>query len=180
MSAVRVGSSVARPGDLPDPERLPVRYQSPATADGRPGASIVLDRRQATIRRQIAGAPMTLVMPIGAFRGVVAALDGDSDAVTVEIRHADPGLTIPLGRSADVAAAAAACRRWADVLGLPLLLADPDGTLVELDPAPEPKPAAVPSAVPAPSVAVAPPEGTAGILRAVVVNRDGRTTVVPQ
>lgn len=160
-------------GDLlPDPAQLPIRWQSPAS--GGAALSIVIDRRQATVRRHVAGTPMTLVIPITAFRAVVARVDDGDDTVAIELRHADPGLTIPLGRTGDVARAAGLSRRWAEVLELPLLVAEADGTLTAL--AGEP---AAPRVAPRPA-GLRPAEAESAILRAITVHRGGRTTVMPQ
>jgi hypothetical protein len=74
-------------------------------------------------------------MPVSAFAGVAIRLtageDGQPGTVSVVLEHKDPGLALPLFVSVEADDAAAQWRTWANVLGLPMLVAEDDGKLRE-------------------------------------------------
>jgi uncharacterized protein DUF6101 len=114
-----------------DPRALPIRYHaSDARADGHT-RTVELYADRVLVERTVRGIPMRLKVPVTGFLGVsvrrVAELE-DSELVAVTLEHRDPGLSIPLARSAqeDVVAE---WRRWAGTLARPLLVAGPDGAL---------------------------------------------------
>jgi Family of unknown function (DUF6101) len=118
-----------------DPFSLPARFAaSDAAADERV-RHIELHRERVVVRRSLAGMRMALNMPVSAFAGVairVTAGEGEAAAsVTVTLEHNDPALALPLFATSETAEAFAEWRAWANVLGLPLLVAEDDGGLRE-------------------------------------------------
>jgi hypothetical protein len=118
-----------------DPMDLPARYSAAIGTGGRRvDAVIVLDRQEVIIKRPSpAGASATFRMPTKSFDGVAVRIvpigdDGDLE-VTVELMHRDPGLSIPLIIADDPGDVAADWQTWGRVLGLPLLLVLPDGSI---------------------------------------------------
>jgi hypothetical protein len=114
---------------------LPARYSAGiGTGTRRVDAVIVLDRQEAILKRPSpSGAPATFRLPIKSFEGVAVRIapvgnDGDIE-VTVELRHRDPALSLPLIVADDPSDVAADWQSWGRVLGLPLLLVLPDGTV---------------------------------------------------
>jgi len=90
-----------------DPSNLPLRYLATIGPRGRRvEAEIHLDRKTAVIRRPSPlGAPLVIRLPINAYDGVAVRMRaiGDSDdlEVVVELKHRDPGLSLPLTSSAN-------------------------------------------------------------------------------
>jgi Family of unknown function (DUF6101) len=118
-----------------DPFSLPARFAaSDAAADERV-RHVELHRERVVVRRSLAGMRMALNMPVAAFAGVairVTAGKGEAAAsVSVTLEHKDPSLALPLFVSGETAEAFAEWRAWANVLGLPLLVAEDDGMLRE-------------------------------------------------
>jgi hypothetical protein len=81
---------------------------------------------------------MALNLPVAAFRGIairVAASDATAQArsntIAVVLEHADPALSLPLFASCERDDIVAEWQSWGRVLGLPLLIADRDGSLRE-------------------------------------------------
>jgi hypothetical protein len=114
---------------------LPVRYSAGiGTGARRVAAVIVLDRQEAILKRlSPSGAPATFCLPIKSFDGVAVRIvpagnDGDIE-VTVELLHRDPALCVPLIVADDPGDVAADWQSWGRVLGLPLLLVLPDGSI---------------------------------------------------
>jgi hypothetical protein len=119
----------------PDPFTLPVRFE---TADGTADECrriVDLHRERVVVRRSVRGIRMALNMPVAAFRGVAVRLIGDGDtvpvAIAVVLEHRDPDLSLPLFAAAECDDILAEWQSWGRVLGLPLLVADGDGTLRE-------------------------------------------------
>ena len=112
-----------------DPYALPVRYHaSDARADGAT-RMVELYSDRVLVERTVRGISMRLKVPVAGFLGVsVRRVAEGPEAVAVTLEHRDPGLSIPLARSAqeDVVAE---WRRWAGALARPLLVAGPDGAL---------------------------------------------------
>ncbi len=100
------------------------------------------------VKRRLSGLPLTLSLPIEAYRGVAIRLTPTDDGTlisSVELYHDDPALTLPLAVIRDVETAAADWRQWSEELSLPLLLIEPDGSVTTLTP-----PASVPIGRPQP------------------------------
>jgi hypothetical protein len=114
-----------------DPHRLPIRYTvADERADGR-SRLIEIDREQVLLHRSVNGVRMRLRIPLEVFRGVaVRLLDWDDEnAVAITLEHPDPALSVALYRANGIEDSAAEWQSWGRVLGLPLLIADVDGTL---------------------------------------------------
>ena len=114
-----------------DPFALPVRYAArDGGADGQV-RDIELDRERVVLRREVSGIPMNVGVPIADFTGVTMrtlAPDGEEPAaVAIMLEHRDQGLSVPLFVSTDGDDAMAVWKSWSRVLGVPLLVADPDG-----------------------------------------------------
>lgn len=118
-----------------DPFALPVRY--PAKDSGADGQvrQVELHRERVVLRRAVRGMRMSVGVPVSAFRGVALRLipaDGDEPAaVTVMLDHSDHALSVPLYAASDSDNVTAIWKAWGRVLGLPLLVAENDGTLRE-------------------------------------------------
>lgn len=179
----------AETGSRPDPDNLPARYlASVAVAGAQEVFSIVLDIDSAVVRRRVGGVPTTMVVPTAAFRGIAVSISTDLETMEFELAHPDPGMSLPLGRVADVDEAATILRRWAEVLALPMLVVDDDGRMRPVDWSPEPVPVVRPRAT---EPLMVPPEGRGrgaampgldaeALVRSHVVHGTGRVTVVPQ
>lgn len=119
-----------------DPFALPVRFAAvDATADQQ--LRIVdLHRERVVLRRSVNGMRMALNLPVAAFRGVAIRLVGDESidapsAIAVVLVHGDPALSLPLFSATQSDDIVAEWRCWGRALGLPLLIAESDGSLHE-------------------------------------------------
>jgi Family of unknown function (DUF6101) len=127
-------STIASPWRL-DPFSLPVRFTA---ADGAAdeGLRIVdLHRERVVLRRAHAGMRMAVNLPVAAYRGVAIRLDATTETppfVAVTLEHADAALSLPLFCSTDNDDIVAEWQLWGRVLGLPLLVAEVDGTVREV------------------------------------------------
>ena len=130
-----VGSS--RPARL-DPFALPLRFFTrDVRADG--GTRLVeLHRQRVIMRRAVAGMTMAVNLPVHAFLGIALHVRtppiAQAGQVAVVLEHRDPGLSLPLYVAADASDVIAEWHSWSQVLGLPLLVAEPDGALREAVP----------------------------------------------
>ena len=114
-----------------DPMALPVRFAaSDAHADERM-RWVELDRERVVLRRAVRGIPMSIKVAVAAFLGVALRLEPEGERVALSLEHRDPALSVPLLADAGSDDVIAQWRLWARILRLPLLLADPDGTLRE-------------------------------------------------
>jgi len=117
-----------------DPFSLPARF---ATADDAAdeGLRIVdLHRERVILRRALSGMRMAVNLPVAAYRGVAIRLDATTQTppmVCVTLEHADAALSLPLFASTDNDDIVAEWQIWGRVLGLPLLIAETDGTIRE-------------------------------------------------
>ena len=132
-AGARRASTTAHPWRL-DPFSLPARF---ATADAAAdqGLRIVdLHRERVVLRRALSGMRMAVNLPVAAYRGVAIRLDATTETppmVRVTLEHADAALSLPLFASADNDDIVAQWQIWGRVLGLPLLIAQTDGTVHE-------------------------------------------------
>jgi hypothetical protein len=116
-----------------DPFSLPVRFE--ATDEGADERRRVVDlhRERVVLRRSVRGIRMALNMPVKSYRGVAIRLNGEAgrmpDSIAVVLEHSDPALSLPLFASPNREEIVAEWQSWARVLGLPLLVAEPDGAL---------------------------------------------------
>jgi len=133
MEAGRIGAGSSRTLRL-DPFSLPVRFEAAdEAADGRRRV-VDLHRERVVVRRSVRGMRMALNLPIAAFRGVAIRLIGQESAptaVAVVLEHGDPALSLPLFSSSANDDVVAEWQSWGRVLGLPLLVAERDGSLRE-------------------------------------------------
>ena len=118
-----------------DPYALPVRYAArDSGADGQV-RDIELDRERVVLRREVRGIPMKVGVRIAEFTGITMRTippEGEEPAaVAIMLEHRDNGLTVPLFVAADGGDAMAEWKCWSRVLGVPLLVADGDGSLRE-------------------------------------------------
>jgi Family of unknown function (DUF6101) len=134
MEAGRIAAGSSRTARL-DPFSLPIRFEAAdATADERLRV-IDLHRERVVVRRSVRGMRMALNLPVAAFRGVAIRLTGNANeppaAISVVLEHGDPALSLPLYSSTASDEIVAEWQSWGRVLGLPLLVAERDGSLRE-------------------------------------------------
>ena len=118
-----------------DPYALPVRFTTnDAVADGRV-RHVEIDRAGVRVQRSVRGMAINVTLPVKAFLGVALRLkpaEGeDDDEIAIRLEHRDPALSLELFAAADNLDIVAEWRLWGRVLGVPLLIADPSGTLRE-------------------------------------------------
>jgi Family of unknown function (DUF6101) len=135
MEVGRIAAGSSRTSRRLDPFSLPVRFEAAdETADERRRV-VDLHRERVVVRRSVAGMRMALNMPVSAFRGVVIRLNQKDDAppsaIDVVLEHGDPALSLPLFSSETTDEIVAEWQAWGRVLGLPLLVAERDGSLRE-------------------------------------------------
>lgn len=134
MEAGRVAAGSSRVKRL-DPFSLPARFETvDDAADGR--VRIVdLFYRRVVMRRSVRGMRMAISLPVAAFRGVSIRLTGNANeqptAIAIVLEHGDPALSLPLFSASDNDEIVAEWQSWGRMLGLPLLVGEPDGTLRE-------------------------------------------------
>jgi hypothetical protein len=114
---------------------LPIRFTtSDAAADERIRI-VELDRDRVVLRRSVRGIRMAVKVPVAAFLGIslrVWRLDQDPDSrVPMFLEHRDPALRVPLLAASEGSDLIPEWHLWARLLGLPLLVANADGTLSE-------------------------------------------------
>jgi hypothetical protein len=118
-----------------DPLALPVRFTaSDAGADERL-RQVELGRERVVLRRAVRGIRMAVDVPLSAFLGIalrVLPAQGQAPGrVTIWLEHRDHALSVPLFSAPDGDDAVAEWQLWGRVLKLPLLVANPDGSLRE-------------------------------------------------
>jgi hypothetical protein len=119
----------------PPPLALPLNFTAAdARADERV-RHVELSRERVVLRRAVRGIRMAVKVPVAAFMGVALRLtpspDGGSNTVAVSLEHRDPALSVPLYSAEHTNDVVAEWQLWARVFGLPLLVADPAGSLRE-------------------------------------------------
>ena len=118
-----------------DPFSLPVRFEAADAAADECLRIVDLYRERVVLRRSVGGMRMALNMPLSLFRGVAIRLTGKADepptAIAVVLEHGDPALSLPLFCSSASDDIVAEWQSWGRVLGLPLLVAERDGSLRE-------------------------------------------------
>ncbi len=133
MEAGRIAAGSSRTLRL-DPFSLPVRFEAADHAADGHRRVIDLHRECVVVRRSVGGMRMALNLPVAAFRGVAIRLAGKENAPTaiaVVLEHGDPALSLPLFSSSASDDIVAEWQSWGRVLGLPLLVAERDGSLRE-------------------------------------------------
>ncbi len=118
-----------------DPFSLPVRFEAADEAADERRRVVDLHRERVVVRRSVRGIRMALNVPVKAYRGVAIRLKGDAGqpphSIAVVLEHSDPALSLPLFSSPDREEIVAEWQSWGRVLGVPLLVAETDGTLRE-------------------------------------------------
>jgi hypothetical protein len=118
-----------------DPFSLPVRFEAEDEAADQHRRIVDLHRERVVLRRSVRGMRMALNLPVTAFRGVAIRLHGEPGAlpssIAVMLEHADPALSLPLFSSPVTDDIVVEWQSWGRVLGLPLLVAEGDGSLRE-------------------------------------------------
>jgi hypothetical protein len=139
MEAGRITAGSSRALRL-DPFALPVRFEAADAAADEQRRIVELHRERVVLRRSVRGMRMAVNVPVAAFRGVAIRLQGQADAnsanplpteIAVVLEHADPALSLPLFASPECDDIVAEWQSWGRVLGLPLLVAEGDGSLRE-------------------------------------------------
>jgi len=118
-----------------DPFSLPVRFEAADEAADQRLRVVDLHRERVVVRRLLRGMRMAVNLPLSAFRGVAIRVTGTADerpaSIAVVLEHGDPALSLPLFCSSAGDDAVAEWQSWGRVLGLPLLIAERDGSLRE-------------------------------------------------
>lgn len=121
-----------------DPLALPVRFSTTDAHADDGTRSVELHRQCVIVRRAVMGMTMAVNLPVKAFLGVALHVRPpqwvDGGTVAVVLEHRDPGLSLPLYVATDGTDIVAEWHAWAQVLGVPLLIVDPDGALREAFP----------------------------------------------
>lgn len=118
-----------------DPFSLPVRFTAADEAADERLRVVDLHRERVVLRRSVRGMRMALNLPVAAFRGVAIRLIGEAgqipNAIAVVLEHDDAALSLPLFSAAETDDVVAEWQSWGRALGLPLLVAESDGSLRE-------------------------------------------------
>jgi hypothetical protein len=118
-----------------DPFSLPVRFTAADEAADERLRVVDLHRERVVLRRSVRGMRMALNLPVAAFRGVAIRLIGEAgqipSAIAVMLEHDDAALSLPLFLAKESDDVVAEWQAWGRALGLPLLVAEGDGTLRE-------------------------------------------------
>ena len=138
MEAGRFAAGSDRAGAIPsrlDPFSLPVRLTAADDAADERRRVVDLHRERVVLRRSVRGIRMALNMPVASYRGVAIRLSGETGkaqtAIAVVLEHCDPALSLPPFASAERDDIVGEWQSWGRVLGLPLLVAEGDGSLRE-------------------------------------------------
>jgi len=105
---------------------------------GTPESSdIYLDRTQAIVKRRSAGVPLTVVVPMSMFDGVmVSVMPGESFGTVramLVLRHRDPALCITLAETDTPELLSTVWPAWSKHLGLPMLVCDLSGNVQPIE-----------------------------------------------
>jgi hypothetical protein len=119
-----------------DPFSLPVRFTAADDAADERLRVVDLHRERVVLRRSVRGMRMALNLPVAAFRGVAIRLlfaeaGKMPTSIAVVLEHGDPALSLPLFSATESDDIVAEWQSWGRVLGLPLLVAETDGSLRE-------------------------------------------------
>jgi hypothetical protein len=134
MELGRIAAGSSRRARL-DPFSLPVRFAIADEAADERLRIVDLHPQRVVLRRSVRGMRMAVTLPLTAFRGVAIRLagraDGSPSAIAVVLEHGDPALSLPLFAADESDDIVAEWQSWGRVLGLPLLIAERDGSLRE-------------------------------------------------
>jgi len=121
---------------LSGPSALPMRL---CLADQGPagGSNVYLDRTQAIVKRRSAGVPLTVVVPMSMFDGVmVSVMPGESFGTVkakLVLRHRDPALCITLAETDTPEQLSTVWPAWSKHLELPMLVCDLAGNVQPIE-----------------------------------------------
>src|ERR1700761_7879900 len=132
MEVGRIAAGSSRTSRRLDPFSLPVRFEAADEAADERRRVIDLHRERVVVRRSVRGMRMALNLPVAGFRGVAIRLTEAAgeppSAISVVLEHGDPALSLPLFSSTANDEIVVEWQSWGRVLGLPLLVAQGDGT----------------------------------------------------
>ncbi len=118
-----------------DPHALPVRFTTSDALADEALRHVELHRERVIVRRAVQGMRIALNVPVKAFRGVAIRLIPEQEnrpaGVGVYLEHRDPALSIELYSAENSDDVVAEWQLWSRVLGVPPLVAGPDGALTE-------------------------------------------------
>jgi Family of unknown function (DUF6101) len=118
-----------------DPFGLPLQFELAERAGDECMRLVELRRERVVLRRVSRGIKMALNLPVAAYLGVAIRLEPAAGttaaAVALVLEHPDPAFSLTLYRAADGTDIVAEWRVWGRALGVPLLVAEPDGRLRE-------------------------------------------------
>jgi hypothetical protein len=130
-------STIASPWRL-DPFSLPVRFAAVDQAADAGLRMVDLHRERVVLRRALGGMRMAVNLPVAAYRGVAIKVHSEDEGpprlFSVTLDHPDAGLSLPLFSSQEPDDIVAEWQCWGRVLGMPLLLAESDGSAREVFP----------------------------------------------
>ncbi len=116
-----------------DPFTLPVTFAARDKTADEHLRTIELTRERVIVRRAVRGIKMAVNLPVAAYLGVALRMQppegGTPGAVSIVLAHRDDALSLPLYSAEDGADIVAEWQSWAQVLSLPLLVAEADGHL---------------------------------------------------
>jgi hypothetical protein len=118
-----------------DPFSLPVRFEAADDAADERRRIVDLHRERVVLRRSVRGMRMAVNVPLCTYRGVAIRLTGEAgqmpSAIAVVLEHGDPALSLSLFSASHSDDIVAEWQSWGRVLGLPLLVAEHDGSFRE-------------------------------------------------
>ena len=118
-----------------DPFSLPARFAATDAVAGERVRHVEHHRERVVVRHSPAGMRISLNMPVSALAGVVirvVAGEGEiGPTITFVLEQKDLSLALPLFVSSKTAEAFTEWRNWANLFGLPLLMAEEVGVLRE-------------------------------------------------
>jgi hypothetical protein len=122
-------------GERLDPFALPLRFEAADQAADERVRVVELHRERVVLRRALRGIKMAVNLPVASYLGVAIRMEPPTDettgAVTVVLEHRDRQLSLTLYRATDCIDILAEWQSWGRALGLPLLVAEADGSLRE-------------------------------------------------
>lgn len=118
-----------------DPFALPLRFSAYDAGADEQVRDVELHHERVVMRRAVRGMRMALNMPVTSFVGVAVRVlppgDSSDGAVAIVLEHRDRSLSVPLSVAPDSDDVIADWQSWGNMLHLPLLVTEADGTLRE-------------------------------------------------
>lgn len=120
----------------PDPGSLPTRFSHPIGDTGQT-VQVYLDKDHAIVKRNVGGLPLTLVVPIHVFEGImVRVVPGESTGSvrgSLTLKHPDDALSITLADTDRPENLSATWTAWSKRLNLPMLVCDTGGAVKPIE-----------------------------------------------